>query len=273
MISLTTLVFIIVSIIITIFVPIILLVFFYKKNKLFVGVFIGGMVSFYVPQLIVRVPIIQLVLPQFDWYQRLSQNVIGLALFLGLSAALFETFGRYITLNFLLKKHWSYETGLVHGIGHGGIEAIMLVGLNYLIFALFIILQRQGVETPITFLIPLEQQELVTSLLKDTPSIMFLVAGIERFFTMILHVALSLLVTIGLYRKQVFRYLAIVLFIHSFVDVLAVILSGYGVSIVIIEATIGIIALLCCGIIYYGRHLIPSVELRDEAEDAVKEGY
>ena len=122
-----------------------------KHPKHMIGALVAGALSFYIPQMVIRVPLLQLILPTTSWYKALSTHTFFYALFLGLSAALFETVGRTFTIGVLLKKSQSYKTGLIHGLGHGGIEAIFLVGLNYIIFAIYGILYLKGVESNPSF--------------------------------------------------------------------------------------------------------------------------
>ncbi len=48
-----------------------------------------------------------------------------------LTAGIFEETARYVGFKYLIKDY-SYEKGLTYGAGHGGIESILLVGVNVL---------------------------------------------------------------------------------------------------------------------------------------------
>jgi uncharacterized membrane protein YhfC len=223
-------------------------------------------------QIIIRIPIMQIVLPGMGWYKTLSESFILYSLFLGFTAALFETFGRYITLNFLLKKRLSYTTGIIHGIGHGGIEAILLVGLNNLIFVVFAILLNSGNPTPLSSIIPLSQQGMLqTSLMGDASLI--LMAGFERAVTMIFHISLSLLITIGIVKKRQLLYTGIVMILHTAVDSLAAFMSLNGVNVWIIEGMVLIFGAIALIIIIKTRGSIQLHRDKDEAILAVSEGY
>jgi uncharacterized membrane protein YhfC len=54
-----------------------------------------------------------------------------------LTAGVFEETARYIAYRFLLKEH-NMENGLIYGVGHGGIESIMLVGVNVVTIGFFL---------------------------------------------------------------------------------------------------------------------------------------
>ena len=60
----------------------------------------------------------------------MSHNPWLYGLFMGGTAAIAEEFGRYIAVRFLLKKNRRYADGIAYGLGHGGIEAMLLIGVN-----------------------------------------------------------------------------------------------------------------------------------------------
>lgn len=244
-----------------------------QKQKGYVGVLVAGAISFYLTQIVIRIPLLQLAMPKLLWYQNLSKSVVGLALFLGLTAALFETAGRWLTLNFLLKKRLSYRTGLIHGIGHGGIEAVLLVGINYMIYAVYTFLFTRGVEQPMKFMFPEEAQVLMKTLIIDVETNLFLVAGIERVLTMIVQVALSLLIAVGIMKGQQWLYTLMVLLIHSSLDFFAVVMSSNGVDFWLIELMVLAYALLAIGIVIYFKGMVKDRADEDEGEKAVDEGY
>lgn len=57
-------------------------------------------------------------------------NVLLYGLYGGLAAGLFEETGRLLAFRLVLQKSPARITALSYGIGHGGIEALLLVGLT-----------------------------------------------------------------------------------------------------------------------------------------------
>ena len=58
-------------------------------------------------------------------------NIWLYALYGGLMAGLFEETGRYLAFSFALKKYRAKNVNaLMYGAGHGGFEAIVIVGLT-----------------------------------------------------------------------------------------------------------------------------------------------
>jgi uncharacterized membrane protein YhfC len=273
MISWVTILYIFISFLVCFSIPIGGYFIIKKKHPGFAGVFIGGALSFYIPQMVIRVPLLQLVLPNMEWYKALSQNVLGIAIFLGLTAALFETFGRSLTLNWLLRKKLSYRSGLIHGLGHGGIEAILFVGLNYGIFFLFALLLNNGIQEPLSFLIPHDQQTLLKSLLNDTESILFLMAGIERALVIPFHMAMSLLITIGIVQQKRRLYTSIVIALHTLLDMSVVIVSSKTQNIYILESLVLLASVIAILLIVKNKHQIQEFPQQDDGEKAVDEGF
>ena len=124
-------------------------------------------------------------------------------LFLSFTAALFEEGGRVLICSLFLKskKNWPHAVAL--GIGHGGFEAMSLVGLTYISNLVMMALINLGLLDAVNDPTGALSQTVV--LLTETPSIMFLLAGIERVLAMILHIGFSVLVVYGLSSRN-YRY-------------------------------------------------------------------
>lgn len=239
MVSVLSIIFMVISLIICFGVPIALAVIFIKKGVSKIKVFFIGMLGFVIMQIAIRIPLLSLIANQ-AWYLRLSENIVLISLFLGLTAGLFETVGRFIVFKFFLKKERSYEDGLMAGLGHGGIEAIVLVGLTYINNIVFSVMINLGVSDMLlgaSSAIPEARAGLetaITALTTTAPS-MFLLGGVERVFTIVIHMALSLLVLEGIKRKKAFLYMCFAFLAHGLLDFFAVYLALQGVSTFIIE--------------------------------------
>src|SRR5699024_11615386 len=57
------------------------------------------------------------------------QNPLVYAIYASLGAGVFEERGRFIGFRFLLKKFCGWKDGIAYGIGHGGIESMLVVGM------------------------------------------------------------------------------------------------------------------------------------------------
>ena len=117
----------------------------------------------------------------------LQGNIWLYGLYGGLAAGVFEETGRLFAFKLLLKHEREPITALSYGIGHGGAEAILLVGLtmaNNLILAA--VVSAGGTADPAV----LEMAEQLAS----TPAGMFLWAAFERVSAIIFHLSVSVLV-------------------------------------------------------------------------------
>src|SRR5690625_1133151 len=112
------------------------------------------------------------------------------AVVIGLSAGVFEEMARFIIMRFFMKQR-DWKSGFLFGAGHGGIEAILFVGINSVV-SLF--------------------SPAVIAYSTD-----FFIGGIERFFALLLHIGLSIIVLQGVVQKK-FRYVIFAILIHGFVD-------------------------------------------------------
>ena len=57
----------------------------------------------------------------------LTENLVLYALYGGLMAALFEETGRYLAMKFLVRP-LDFPNAFLYGVGHGGLEAMLLCG-------------------------------------------------------------------------------------------------------------------------------------------------
>ena len=169
----------IITILICFALPIGLVIYFYKKEHIaLVAVAVGALV-FLVTQIFTRIPLLNY-LSSFDWYRQKAANFFLIAIFLSLTAGLFEEVGRYFGFKLFLKKHLSWKNGIAYGIGHGGIEAIVLVGFTYinnLVYS-FLINSGQFAEIIAPQIDP-EMAAYIQAQLIDIPAYMFLVAGLD----------------------------------------------------------------------------------------------
>lgn len=179
-----------------------------------------GVLGFFVPQMVIRTPILQLLSPNL---LALSQaHPLFYTLGLALTAALFELAGRLAVAG-MLKNRLTYRRSLAAGMGHGGIEAILIVGLAYITNLYYISLIQSG---EFDSLLPMlsqvegaaEQMEAMRQTLITTPAWLFLLAGVERLLTMVCHVALSLVVCFSLHRGNVLKGSLLCLAAHTLLD-------------------------------------------------------
>jgi uncharacterized membrane protein YhfC len=262
MVSGLSILFMSLTVLLCILLPVILTIYFYRKHRISIAAVFTGALTFFVFQVITRLPLISLLSTQ-PWYVSFSYNTILFSLALGLSAGLFEEIGRFLGYRLLLKKRLEWKNGIALGIGHGGIEAILIVGLTNINNLVFSFMINSGVfDTYIAPALPSGAAETVKSQLVNTSPYLFAAAGIERVFAMVLHIAFSIIVLYGVMNKK-FRYVVYAILLHALVNVPLPILSRAGVNLWVIELYIFITAALAFIFLMKSKKLFDSFHLPD----------
>lgn len=206
-----------ISLLITLVMPIVLVVVLCVRRKIHILPVLIGAAVFTVFQLIIRIPALTIASQLSPEFKAFTGDPLWGGLFLGLTAGIFEEFGRFIGYKVALKKRTGWNDGLAFGLGHGGIEAVTLAGLafiNNIIYALMINTGNWGL---IEKALPADQAKQLFESMVNTPSYMFLVGGMERIFAMTIQVALSILVLYAIRRRK-FIYVLLAVLLHLVVD-------------------------------------------------------
>lgn len=238
MISNLTLFTCLISLFVSLICPVALIVAFTLKNRKqqLPSAWLLGAAGFFVTQMLIRLPILTALQTQ-PWFLSFSENNGFLfAFMLAFTAGLFELAGRFAVAK-LLSKNLTYKRSLAAGFGHGGIEAMILVGITYLNNILYIFMINNGTfdtvvaqaaqtGVDVSALIQLKDQ------LVNTSPTLFLLGGFERILAMTGHAAMSLIVCYGVHTGQPLKGALICLGIHTMIDLTAGIsmLIGKGLS-------------------------------------------
>ncbi|MGE1127601.1 YhfC family glutamic-type intramembrane protease [Bacillus wiedmannii] len=179
-----------------------------------------GVLAFVVSQILIRIPILNYVNGTSTDFQMFSiMQPVLFVLLLSLSAGIFEEIARFIAMRYFMKQR-DWQSGFLFGAGHGGIEAVLIVG------------------------IPVISLLFSQTVIQNDDSYYF--GGIERIFAMVLHIGLSVIVLQAVVQKK-FLYVVYAILIHGTANALAGIISLYvpGKSgIIMSEVSIAICALL-----------------------------
>jgi uncharacterized membrane protein YhfC len=159
------------------------------------------------------------------------------ALILGFTAGLCEETARYVAYRWVWRDLRAWREALMFGAGHGGIEAMVLVGLVVGATGLNMAL-LQGAELE-TWGLPAAQtaqlqgqvdaywgQDWITPLL----------AAVERLFAMTFHVGMAVLVLQAVEKR---RYWVLGIGLHTAVNALALMTVQAGWSLVATEGLVG----------------------------------
>jgi uncharacterized membrane protein YhfC len=207
------------SLFISIGLPILIsIILVFKSRSFFKPIFLG-VLTFLVFQVFTRVYLIQEVLPTQVWYIVFTYQYPLLYVFLlSLTAGLFEECGRAIMMKYFMKKA-NINQAIAFGIGHGGIEAILFVGIALI---------------------------MTNPIFIDTQSLFM--SGLERLSAMVLHIGFSVLVYQAIYQKKRY-YVLFAIGVHTLVNFVSVTLMMNGVNLWIVEAVLGLMALIALVII------------------------
>lgn len=172
------------------------------------------------------------------------------ALYGGLAAGVFEETGRFVAMKLCMKKILNKENAIMYGIGHGGIEAILILGLSMLSNILTSIMINSG--QLVTVLGTLDETARAAMLsqlsaLWMTAPVLFFMGGIERISAFFLQIALSYLVYLAVKGKKPGFFL-LAIGIHFLVDGGAVLLSQ-ALPVLVVEALLIVFVGLLWGVI------------------------
>lgn len=204
----------IIFLIVALALPIALTIFIYFKTKLNIWAFILGLLTFFVSQILIRIPILSYIAYLgFSYDNTLLKQVL-----LALSAGLVEVGADYIAFRFLIKKN-TLGKSIIVGLAHGFCENITLVALP-----------------------------VVVSLINGNFVSVSYLGSFERLFTLLAHVAFALFAFYAVKHKNLI-YLIIGIILHGFSDLLIFILPNIfaieiGAALVAIISFISIIYII-----------------------------
>lgn len=184
--------------------------------------FLYGALIFFLFQLVSRVPAVQ-VIQSFIQGQLLASTgfLVAWLAILSITAGLFEEVGRYIGYRWLMRREAkTWAKALMFGLGHGGLESMLLVGgLSLLTLVNLIALSSMNLQN-----LPEQQRTLVSQQLAAIaaqPAWTPLIGAYERFWTIGIQVAFSVIV-LQVFRSGRLYWLWVAIIGHALVDFITV---------------------------------------------------
>lgn len=210
------------NILVALALPVAVLIWLAVRRRALVWPFLSGALTFIVTQMLLRVPLLSW-LGTTAWFTAFTMvQPVVYSLLLGLSAGVFEECGRYAAMRFTLRGKQSWQAAVAFGLGHGGIEAVMVVGLNN------VALLAASIAAPGFYPLPAAGEVFM--------------AGTERLFTLLAHVGWSVMVMRAVQRSKP-GWLGLAVLLHGLVDGLIGILQMAGLGIYGIEAYVALCGL------------------------------
>lgn len=226
--------------------PIVLPIVLYKKLRAKVPFFFWGCACFVVFALILEAIFHQLILST-ALGAGIQGNIWSYALYGGLAAGIFEELGRFAVLSFLVKRGAEPQDALMFGAGHGGIEALLVIGLAYVNNLIYALLINAGMGEFLLFGLDEATTALVVGVfteLSATPPAIFLAAGFERIVTVAFHIAATVIVFYGVKKKR-FGYVLLAVALHALLDAMALLVMNFAGIVVCEVALVVFVAVLC----------------------------
>ncbi len=235
--------------------PIVLLLIVCRRQRGFFGCACAGILGFLVPQVLIRMPLLQL--------PAVSAMLIGLgsagsSFVLALTAGLFETAGRLLVFLLILKKARTWQSGVASGIGHGWFEAAFLIGPVYISnLCTAYLINRQGMEGLLAAGVNEAAAQELLAAFTATPPLAFLAAGTERIMAIAFHILASTLLLALIARGKTAAGFCIVWALHTLFDCLVPLMSAlFQFPLAAIALELVLTAVFVSGIAYI-RRLFP----------------
>ena len=174
-------------------------------------------------------------------------NVYLYMLYGGLAAGVFEETGRYVAFRWILRKtrYPERDTAVTYGIGHGGIEAMLILGVTYASYALLVLFYRAGNADAALALVGGDANALAGSLGligQITPGVCA-VAMLERTGTLLFHIALSLFVFLAARDRTQWTWFPFAILLHAIADMPAVLYQAGKLPLAATEIWVWVVAL------------------------------
>ena len=225
--STTSLLFMLLTAVLGIALPLITaIIWCKKKHEPFTTVLIGA-ATFLLFAIVIEKPLQALVISlDSPVSQFVNARPVLWGIIVGLFPGVFEETGRFVAFKTVLRKRKQRETGLSHGIGHGGFEALFILGITYIEYFVFAIMLNQG-----TFV------ELMVEPIKDTltPDVVNQITGIveqvttfsaatmgvalvDRLIAVLYHIGASIMVFYAVKDKKKWWLYPLSILIHTVID-------------------------------------------------------
>lgn len=244
--------------------PVILLILVKRKSGISIMTFFCGILVFFLFSTLLESMCHGVFLGESSPFGTLfTDNPILYALYVGLAAGIFEETGRYVAFRFFLKNDTNKKSSLIYGLGHGGIEMIMIGGVGFLsVMSMSLLVNQQGV-AQILAQIPADSipayEESLTQLF-GTSGFLYFMTILERVMALTIQLSLSVLVFYAVRKKQIKVFLGAI-GLHALSNAAAGLYqAGLVTNVYLME---GIMLIITAGIVYiayqfYKKYEVPA---------------
>ena len=204
-----------------------------KKKEKFTSVLTGA-VTFLLFALILEKPIQNVLifptamgLPDHGIAQFINARPVLLAFLVGFFPGLFEETGRFVAFKTVLKNRKNRETSISYGIGHGGFEVMLILGLTYINYITYGIMINSGAYAETIKQIAEVMPDQVNAYLAIPDQLAAFTFGTlvisiyERVFAVLFHIGASVLVFYACRDKKKFWLYPLAILLHTAMDAAA----------------------------------------------------
>lgn len=245
----------IVEIILSFGFPIVLLIILKKKGLLNWKAFGVGVLVFIIFSQVLEKLLHAIMLAPSGTALKWTDNSYVFVLYAGLAAGVFEEVGRYIGFKWFLKGKKGYGDGLSLGVGHGGMEALLIGAFAGVYSILFAHMINTGTLPDVSGQVTAAQVAEVKQHFISQGFGTYFIAGIERVIAVIIHLFLSLVVLLSIRRNAV-KYLLYAIGLHAVFDFVPAMYQAHIISSLWVTETVLIIfGILAAFMIFKMRRL------------------
>lgn len=219
MVSALSITFMVFSLLVSVVLPIGGIIFLKRKYNVSLKIFFIGAAAFFISVQVLEAPIHSYFLKlNSTTSEFLLSTPIAYMLYGGLMAGIFEETTRFISFKFLIKDR-DLISGVTYGLGHGGIEAILIGGLSSLNSIVYSNLINKGGFQSIMegALIPKDVISATYDQFVNSSAIIWAMPGIERIIAMMIHVSLSVIVLYAVKERKYIYYILSIL-LHAVIN-------------------------------------------------------
>lgn len=197
-----------------------------KKHEPFTTVLIGA-ATFMLFAIVLEKPLQALVISlDSPVSQFVNARPVLWGIIVGLFPGVFEETGRFVAFKTVLRKRKQRETGLSHGIGHGGFEAMFILGITYIEYFVFAVMLNQGtfvklMVEPIKDTLTPDVVNQITGIVEQVTTFSAATMGValvDRLIAVLYHIGASIMVFYAVKDKKKWWLYPLSILIHTVID-------------------------------------------------------
>ncbi|KKB33423.1 YhfC family intramembrane metalloprotease [Bacillus thermotolerans] len=226
----------VIQLLISILLPIGLIIYWSRKGYFSWKAFFTGIAVFILFAQVLEAGLHTVMIDPAGPSLKVSDNPYLFALYGGLAAAVFEELGRYLAFLFVLKNSREFGDGVSLGIGHGGIEAVLIGAFGAVNAFIYATMVNAGTFETVFSALPADQVAAIKQQVIDTGFWLYALGAVERAAAIIIQITFSVIVLFGVKARK-FQYVLYAIGLHLLVDFFVALYQvGIVTSIWLIEA-------------------------------------